>query len=229
MEKLYLGSIDRLMDGRMTDEERRNLISTLSAELEIEENVALAFFKVEGGGIAFCQNGNPLIRFEPHVFASPKRMAQFGVKPSEVPWAADTDEERKQRWLALGFQHGSNCSTNHYEWDNLQTAISIHEELAYQSTSIGLAQIMGFNHKSFGYSSAKKMFSTFCDNEEAQIKGFFDFVKTRENGALLTALKEKDWKTAARYYNGVGQIDVYSEKLEKHYNQLSSTNKEGEC
>lgn len=202
---------------RLTDEERISFIEILTNEFGIEVEIARAFFKIESNEQAFCQNDNPLIRFEPHVFADPKRLIQFGVNAIEVPWAADTKYEMEQKWFALGFRHGTDCSTNYYEYSNLDFACQINEELAYQSTSIGIAQIMGFNCNMVGYSTAKQMFLEFMKSEESQIKGFFKFIEKRSGGKLLEALREKDFITAARYYNGVGNEQKYGAKLEKYY------------
>jgi hypothetical protein len=214
-----------MASGALTEMEKKTLIEKLSGELGIAPEVAYAFFKVESGGRSgFCKETNaPLIRFEPHVFASPDRMKKSGVNPAQVPWAGNSNAERKQKWLDLGYRHGSSCGTNHYEYDALKAAIQINEELAYQSISVGSAQIMGFNCRSVGYPTAKAMFEAYSKSEEAQIRGFFLFVKKREGGNLLKALQSGDFLTAAVLYNGKSsQAPLYASKIQKNYDEYKT-------
>ena len=37
---------------------------------------------------------------------------------------------------------------------------------------------------------------------------------------IVRALRDHDWKKFTRVYNGPGQVDVYSQKLENAYNNL---------
>ena len=37
---------------------------------------------------------------------------------------------------------------------------------------------------------------------------------------ILNALKKKDWATFARYYNGSGQVSVYSNRLKEAYKTI---------
>jgi len=210
--------------GVLSKEEKSDLIKRLSKQLGLEPEIAYAFLKVESGGRSgFCANtGRPLIRFEPHVFASPERLKKWNIPESSIPWAGKTSSERKSRWEALGFKHGSNCGTNEREYVALAAAIKIHEEHAYCSISVGAAQIMGFNYRLVGFKSAKEMFEAYCKSESEQIIGFFKFVQKRAGGKLLQALKNKDLVAAALLYNGRGQQDLYASKIEKYYNEYKA-------
>lgn len=79
-------------------------------------------------------------------------------------------------------------------------AVEIDLEAAMLSTSWGLGQIMGFNYKAAGYKLVDNMVLSFNASEYYQLKGMLNFIKS--NKKLYRALKDKDWATFARYYNG---------------------------
>lgn len=210
--------------GNLAASDRNAFIKKLSKELEIEPEMAYAFFMVESGGRPGINptNGKALIRFEPHVFAHPKRLVKYKVNPQRVPWAGKDSKERKEKWRALGFRHGSNFQTNKYEYEALAAAIKIDEQMAYASISTGAAQIMGFNCRGIGYKTPKAQFEAFSSSEEAQIRGFFTFVQKRAGGKLLAAIKRNDFVTAALYYNGRGKEKLYGAKIKKYYDMYKA-------
>jgi len=210
--------------GNLKANDRNTFIKKLSKELGIEPEMAYAFFMVESGGRPGINptNNKALIRFEPHVFAHPKKLAKYKVNPQRVPWAGKDSNERKAKWRALGYRHGSNFQTNKYEYEALAAAIKIDEQLAYASISTGAAQIMGFNCKGIGYKTPKAQFEAFSSSEEAQIRGFFTFVQKRAGGKLLAAIKRNDFVTAALYYNGRGKEKLYGAKIKKYYDLYKS-------
>lgn len=210
--------------GSLDKSEKRKLIIELSREFDVEPEMVYAFFAVESGGKSGFDKttGKALIRFEPHVFADPKRMAKAGVSASRVPWAGNSSRERKEKWRALGYRHGT-VNDNTYDQIALNAALKINEELAYVSISTGAAQIMGFNHRAIGYKSAKEQYEAFAASEESQIRGFFTFVKNRGNGKMMEALKQKDFVTAALYYNGRGKQELYGAKIKANYEKYKRT------
>lgn len=94
-------------------------------------------------------------------------------------------------------------------YPRLMAAMAIDEELALQSASWGLPQIMGENHSAAGYDSAKEMVADFLLGEDQQIVAMARFV---EANRLAGALRAHDWAAFARGYNGAGyrrnQYDV---------------------
>ena len=62
------------------------------------------------------------------------------------------------------------------------------------------------------------MYSKFSGSVQGQYDGFFRYLRSRP--AALKALQKKDFRGAARYYNGPGQIDYYSRQIEDVYNKL---------
>lgn len=216
--------------GILSKDKKRKLIEELAEQLGIEPELAQAFFTVESGGRSgFCDSGLPLIRFEPHVFADPKRMKQFNVLSNQIPWTGNSSEERKRKWTELGKEkgwgHSSNCKGQSFEFKALEYAKTINEELAYQSISVGIAQVMGFNHNMFGFSSAKQMYQSFASSEEAQIKAFFVYVSKRQG--MLEATRSKDFMKMALLYNGKGQEQLYASKIKNYFEQFAKNDNKG--
>jgi hypothetical protein len=93
------------------------------------------------------------------------------------------------------------------------------EEIAHLSTSFGAFQIMGFNHKYCGYSSAVDMADSYHDEPKSnQILGFVEFCKNYKNGKLLRAIENRDWDRVACLYNGKNyKKNRYAAKLRTAY------------
>jgi LysM repeat protein len=155
--------------------------------LGIEAAVAASCLAIESGGSGHV-GGKLTIRFEEGWFQ--------GLTGQHVPT------------LHSGLQED--------EYTAFESALAIDENAAYESISMGAAQIMGFNATRVGYGSAKDMFDTFSRSTRAQLTGFFEFVNT--DRALLRAAKNKDWPTFALLYNGEGyEINAYDTKLAGAY------------
>jgi hypothetical protein len=90
------------------------------------------------------------------------------------------------------------------------------EEIACLSTSWGLPQMMGFNHKACGYDTALNMVKSFAESEYNQVEAMVEFIKA--SPSMFKALNGHDWATFARYYNGAGYAkNKYDQKLAKAY------------
>ena len=161
-------------------------ITSEAGRLGIETGVAAACLMCESGGAGFV-NGVLKIRFEPGVFK--------GYTGQRV---AD--------------DHASQAS----EYAAFAQAQTLDKAMAYESISMGAAQIMGFNATNCGYGGAVDMYEDFKKSERAQVGGFFSFVGA--NRVLLNAAKQKDWATFALHYNGPGyKSNAYDTKLAQYY------------
>lgn len=182
----------------------------------IDPLVGQTLIKVESGGQAFGPDDRPLIRFENHIFKT-----KLG----------------NDALYARHFQHGSPVWTGHRfrrsegdpwyevhtgnqasEYAAFQLALSLNRQAAYESISMGLGQIMGFNARRVGFSSAEAMFAAF-HNEAIQVLGFINFFLS--DPQLAHAVQSKDWRTIARLYNGPGNVDNVAPLLERTYRQLA--------
>jgi hypothetical protein len=108
------------------------------------------------------------------------------------------------------------------EWQAFNEAAKINAHAAMMSTSWGLGQIMGFNHKAAGYDTVEKMVDAFKVSEYNQMLGMLNFICN--DARLVKAIHAKDWNTFARIYNGPGYknnpntvVDDYDYKLSEAY------------
>jgi len=201
------------------------LLDALAKRLGIEPGAAVATLAIESGGQAFGADGRMIIRFENHIFNNlwgkkhPAKFAQhFTYNPAQSwtghKWRpAPTDAWRPTNLLDF---HGNQSR----EWEVFEFARSLDDEAAKQSISMGAAQIMGFNYQVIGYASAADMFAAFSAGEREQVIGFFDFVQGVSPNAAA-ALKRRDFKTFATYYNGSGQAITYGNLMKASYDAFT--------
>ena len=185
----------------------RQLLQAEAGRLGIEPAVAVAVLLAESGGDGFGPDGRLKIRFENHIF-----LQQWGAqnKPVFERFFAFNQQEswKNHLWRSNRESEWQSCHTTQaQEWQVLDFARNFIEEPALKSISMGSAQIMGFNHAALGYGSARAMFDDFQSGEEAQIRAFFRFV---ENQRLVVPLRQKEYVTFARGYNGPGQPEFYA-------------------
>ncbi len=109
------------------------------------------------------------------------------------------------------------------EYGRLNQAITLNPECAILSASWGMFQIMGFNFAECGYANVDAYVADMKSSETAQLDAFIHFVQNYRNGALLTALQNKNWSTFALDYNGSGNVAAYSSKMASNYTTFSST------
>lgn len=211
-----LGVKDRIQTGRLEGLSRNmadiyntkgKYLQAKAAELGIDVASAAAVLQVESGGEAFSAPGKPIIRFENHIFydewgrRAPKTFDKHFTFNNDRTWTGHRFKgDGPGGWESF---HSDQKAENRV----LQYAAGLNEAGAYNSISMGLAQIMGFNHKMIGYDSAREMYDDFAKGERQQLDGLFKFIQA--NPEALAALKRKDYETFAYYYNGSGQAKTY--------------------
>ena len=101
------------------------------------------------------------------------------------------------------------------EWDiRLLEAMKFDPLNALRSASWGLGQVMGFNHLSAGCRTIEQFVIEAHKGEYEQARHMFNFCKNHPSGQLIKALRNKDWVTFARLYNGSGYAkNQYDKKL----------------
>ena len=181
-------------------------------QLKHAETAALwAVFEVETAGVTqgfgFRPDRRPQILFERHVFHK-KTNGRFDASHPDISGPAGG--------------YGTFAS----QYDRLERAMQacrsagIDEEAALQSTSWGMGQVMGFNHTVAGYASAKAMATAMVAGEDAQLAASAKFMVKNH---LDKAMRDHDWTTFARVYNGAGFAEnQYDLKLEIQYERFSS-------
>ena len=208
-----------VMDGPQFESGEAELDNMQIGELArgaISPVLAQAIMDIEAGGESHGIDGRMIIRFEAHIFQDMLDDARadmfdrhFQISEPE-PW-------KNQQWIraadgTLSPIHTGNQAT---EYAALKVARQIDVEAACSSVSMGIAQIMGFNHARLGYLSAETMYEDFGASTTAQIVGFFNFILGDDS--LLQAIHDKNWRKIATAYNGAGNVDVYSQLLETAY------------
>ena len=191
------------------------LLEALAERVGIEVAAAVAIVSVESGGRAFGDDGRLLVRFEPHVFArylGTGRRREFDAHfrlQGRVPWEGHSFRAASDApWRPF---HGAQRT----EWEALDIARRIDDDLALRSTSMGLAQVMGFNHARVGHRSPRSMFDALSSDVRYHLLAMFDFVRgTGRDSRAVDALRREDYVAFARTYNGSGHAGYYGALIE---------------
>jgi hypothetical protein len=211
-------------EATQTSEDRRTrqiwnryglLLLRLADIFKFKPGVGVAVLAIESGGRGFAGDGRMIIRFENHIFNK-----YWGVhQPAQFNQHFRFDPDR--RWQKHQWRPSTTGDWREFhgkqsgEWDVFEFARLLDSRAAMLSISMGLPQIMGFNHKVLGYDSVATMFESFSLSERDQLLGFFDFVcGPLADRRRLFALQEGDFETFAIHYNGAGQAVRYAALLQ---------------
>jgi LysM repeat protein len=203
------------------------LLQVLSERIGIDPAAAVAVLCVESSGQAFGADGRVIIRFENHIFRrylGPLRRAEFDRHfevGGEQPWLGHRYRRSpSEPWRAF---HGSQA----LEWDALGVARRLEDEAALRSISMGLPQVMGFNHSLVGYRSAAHMLAFMAADVRFHLLALFDFVRQwQAESRTVSALRRGEYDAFAALYNGPGQAQYYGDLIESHvaaYRSLRAT------
>ena len=155
----------------------------------------------------------PVILFEGHVFyklvAASKRLGP----------------DLAERWAR---EHPAIC---HPTWEpsrygpqtrqhaRLQEAASLDRNLALESASWGLFQILGAHHRRTGYPDLQRFINAAYRSTADHLRMFTAFV--RYNPRMVDALRNRDWTTFARLYNGKSfRRNRYDDRIRAIYERL---------
>ena len=174
------------------------LSATLEA-LNVDAASVWAMLQVESGKAGFLPDRRPQILFERAVFHARTKGIYDETHPgiSASTWG--------------GYSGGAT------EYARLAEAYALAPDDALQSASWGIAQVMGFNYPSAGYSSVEDYVRDACASENAQLQAFQSFL---QHTGIAMSLQAHDWVSVARKYNGPGQVATYAGRLQTNYNQL---------
>ncbi len=198
------------------------LVERLADESGVPVPAVLAVWFVESSGRAHTP-GRAIIRFENHVLfdrwghANPGLYDRHFRHGGRAPMfgAACNASWRCHEYRRSPAESFDECHRDQaQEYDVLDVATSVAgAEVARQCISMGGPQIMGFNHARTGYASASEMYDAFQGEEGTHVRGFFAFA----GGGGVNALRNLDWDTFTRLYNGSGQVDVYSPLIQSAF------------
>lgn len=133
---------------------------------------------------------------------------------------------------AGGYCKGSNWTARQdCEHRKLRQKMTIYNgacrEAALMSVSMGLFQVMGFNHAIIGYHSVERMWEDALKKDDnIDLIWFVEFIKSRH---LDDELRTKDWRSFARQYNGPAYSkNNYDTKLAENYTFFKNQNTQKE-
>lgn len=188
-------------------------IARVAKSIGLEPAAVLAVAEVESAGKAFAVvNGKqePLIRFEGHYF---DRLV-----------GKDKRASARRAGLAdprVGAVKNPNGQPARYAM--LERAMDIDRDAAIMSVSWGLGQVMGEHWKMLGFSSPTDLMATARSGVAGQVLLMAKFIS--ENAGLKRALKNHDWASFARGYNGPAyKKNRYDVKMAEAYARLKKLN-----
>lgn len=200
-------------------------VESEAKRLNIDPAFALAIMTVESGKKYYSDAPNPLenvgkpplIRFEPHILN--QQLARSGNQTAPGKWGTSKLVGRNVDGVSCEGGQANEIAC-------LNKAITINREAAFNSISMGMGQIMGFNAKLSGYANAEEMFKKFSSGfggVKAQILGMFKVIEN--SPAILKAAQNKDYSSFARLYNGASvgtkKHDQYMAALQTAYKNNS--------
>ena len=184
-------------------------IAAQAKALGIEVAALRAVIEVECKGSGFNADGTPVILFERHVFR--QRLIANGkavVADKAVRERPDLCSESTGAYGLYSAQHG-----------RLNAAAQYHRDSALESASWGIGQVMGYHWKALGYPSLQVFINAMYKDEASQLDAMCRYIKVNN---LVNTLKNKDWKSFARGYNGAAYAkNSYDVKLGNAYKKWS--------
>jgi LysM repeat protein len=175
-----------------------------ATSLGVDVAAIKAVANVEAPGSGFLPDGRPKILFE---------AAQFGRLTGDR-YNSSHPNISSAKWDRSLYVGGAG------EYKRLEEAKGLNETAALQAASWGRFQIMGFNHKTAGYSNVQDFVKAMQQSEGKQLDAFVNFIKA--DASMHKALKNHDWASFARAYNGPGYAaNNYDTKIAAEYNKLN--------
>ena len=184
-------------------------ITAQAKALGIEVAALRAVIEVECKGSGFNADGTPVILFERHVFR--QRLIANGktvVADKAMRERPDLCSKSTGAYGLYSAQHG-----------RLNAAAQYHRDSALESASWGIGQVMGYHWQALGYPSLQTFINAMYKDEASQLDAMCRYIKVNN---LINALKNKDWKSFARGYNGAAYAkNSYDVKLGNAYKKWS--------
>lgn len=165
-------------------------IRAKAVEYGISVPALKAVMEVECKSSGFNADGTPVILYERHKFYK-------GL--ININWIT-----KAKQWHKL-YPDICNPSAGGYgkyseQHKKLERAAKLNRDVALESCSWGLGQVMGYHWKSLGYSSLQSFINAMYRDELSQLDALCRYIKVNN---LIRFIKVKDWAGFARGYNGV--------------------------
>jgi hypothetical protein len=174
-------------------------------ELNVEVAAIRAVAEVEAAGAGFIADGRPAILYEAHVFHK-----ETGGKHSNA---------RDRRGVALSSAKWNKSlygATGVNQHNRYEDARKLDADAANKACSWGTFQILGLNHQACGFDTSQDFVDAmWTGGAAAHLDAFVAFIKANK---LDTALRNKQWATFARGYNGPAYAEnAYDQKMANAY------------
>jgi hypothetical protein len=188
----------------LSDEDFERAAKTLECDVATIRAVA----EVEANGSAFLPDGRPRILYEAHVFHRLTN-GRHSLEKDRNGIALSVPKWDRSLYGSFGAaQHERLEDAANHDWD-----------AAHKSASWGMFQILGSNYGVVGYPSVQSFVEAMHKGASLHLDAFVAFVK---NNKLDTALRNHDWETFARRYNGPAfAANKYDTKLEQAWKKWS--------
>ena len=185
-----------------------------ATRLGVDVAAIMAVAQIEAGGRqGFAADRRPIVRYELHIFHGRTRGSYHRSHP-----------HLSQPNLAAGdpFHRGGQPN----EWSLIHGAMILRDGAnrrasdAWQSSSWGMFQVMGFNHAAVGWSNINDFVRDMFTSEEHHLNAFTGYCTTNH---LIRHIQRQDWTAFARGYNGphFARHD-YHIKIGAAYNRISA-------
>lgn len=159
---------------------------------------------VESRGSGFLEDDRPKILFEAHWFG----------KFTGGKYNDSHPNISSPRWDRSLYKGGA------AEHGRIQKAMELNREAALKSASWGKFQIMGFNWEKCAYKDLQAFIDGMWRSEGEHLRAFTHFIQSE---GLDEALREGDWHSFARGYNGPQyQKNNYAERMKAAYENYKS-------
>lgn len=159
-------------------------LKTIAKDFALDAKAFAAIVAVETSGAGFLDDGRPKILLERHY------VYRLATGPQRDALTSDVCYPTAGGYGAAG----SN------QWDRFEKVAAIDLDLAVQSVSWGLGQVMGANWKDIGETTPQSMMWRAGIDEYKQLCQMAAFILTKTG--LKSAINAHDWPTVARLYNG---------------------------
>jgi hypothetical protein len=185
-----------------------------------------AIAQQESENIAFLVSGKPKILYERHHFYDfykeeygVAKADQLSLMNENIIKNANGGYGSSDFLSEKGFD---NEGYYNHQFDRLDKAKKIDEDMAIKSTSFGLFQVLG-GYCTYSNTTPKQFLQEMSRSEKFQIQAFVNFIKKdRAKKDLPNALNNKNWRKVALIYNGT-EWETYNPKyaknIEQYYNK----------
>lgn len=180
-------------------------IREAAKKANIEYAALKAVIEVEARSSGFFSTGEPAILFERHIFWRRLGAIRWFTMRAKIMAL----HPRVCNPVAGGYGRFSE------QHDKLRIAVSYNRDVALESASWGVGQVMGYHWKALGYPSLQQFINDMYHSEAKQLEAMIRYIKINN---LVDELQRHDWVGFARGYNGVGyKRNNYDEKLRQAY------------